>query len=126
MSRSQRSKRPVTVMATSSAAAAGTATYALAPRYSAPSAIPTNSVAMVRKLRTNRPDTEYVPQTRPKRSKMSRAWPTPVTAPRRTLISWLTMLLLSPSGGQRVSRPTATSWKRGCTGASLEILRPLM
>ncbi len=37
-----------------------------------------------------RSPTEKAPQNRPKRSKISRAWPTPVTAPRRTTISWFT------------------------------------
>ena len=50
-----------------------------------------NSVAMVRKLRMNRSPTENAPQNLPNRSLMSRAWPTPVTAPRRTTISWLTI-----------------------------------
>ena len=50
-----------------------------------------NSVTMVRKSRTSRLPTENRPQKRPKRSFMSRAWPTPVTAPSRTTISWLTM-----------------------------------
>ena len=50
-----------------------------------------NSVTMVRKSRTKRLPTENNPQKRPKRSLMSRAWPTPVTAPNRTTISWLTI-----------------------------------
>ena len=50
-----------------------------------------NSVTTVRKLRTNRSITENQPQKRPNRSTISRAWPTPVTAPRRTTISWLTI-----------------------------------
>ena len=49
-----------------------------------------NSVAMVRKLRMNRSPTEKAPQNFPKRSLIRRAWPTPVTAPSRTTISWLT------------------------------------
>ena len=39
----------------------------------------------------NRSMTENAPQNRPKRSKMSLPWPTPVTAPRRTTISWFTI-----------------------------------
>ncbi len=50
-----------------------------------------NSVTMVRKFKTNRSPTENAPQNFPKRSLISRAWPTPHTAPRRTTISWLTM-----------------------------------
>ena len=50
-----------------------------------------NSVAMVRKFRTKRSPTEKAPQNLPNRSLMSRAWPTPVTAPSRTTISWLTI-----------------------------------
>ena len=50
-----------------------------------------NSVVMVRKLRRKRSPTENHPQNFPKRSKMSRPWPTPVTAPSRTTISWLTI-----------------------------------
>ena len=52
--------------------------------------MPMNSVTIVRKLRTKRSPTENLPQNLPKRSLMSRAWPTPVTAPSRTTISWLT------------------------------------
>ncbi len=50
-----------------------------------------NSVTIVRKFRTNRSPTENQPQKRPKRSLISRACPTPVTAPRRITISWLTI-----------------------------------
>ena len=50
-----------------------------------------NSVTIVRKFKRNRSPTENAPQNLPNRSLMSRAWPTPVTAPRRTTISWLTM-----------------------------------
>ena len=50
-----------------------------------------NSVTIVRKFRRNRSPTENAPQNLPKRSKIRRAWPTPVTAPRRITISWLTI-----------------------------------
>ena len=50
-----------------------------------------NSVTMVRKLRMNRSPTLNQPQNRPNRSLISRACPTPVTAPSRTTISWLTI-----------------------------------
>ncbi len=50
-----------------------------------------NSVTIVRKFRMNRSPTENHPQKRPKRSLISRACPTPVTAPRRITISWLTI-----------------------------------
>ncbi len=57
-----------------------------------------NSVAMVRKLRMKRSPTENIPQNRPNRSLMRRACPTPVTAPRRTTISWFTMSTGTSSG----------------------------
>jgi hypothetical protein len=50
-----------------------------------------NSVTIVRKFRMKRSPTENQAQKRPKRSAISRACPTPVTAPRRTTISWLTI-----------------------------------
>jgi hypothetical protein len=50
-----------------------------------------NSVTMVRKLSRNRSPTLNQPQNRPNRSLISRACPTPVTAPSRTTISWLTI-----------------------------------
>jgi len=50
-----------------------------------------NSVTIVRKFSRNRSPTENQPQKRPKRSLINRAWPTPVTAPSRTTISWLTI-----------------------------------
>ncbi len=50
-----------------------------------------NSVVIVRKFSTNRSPTEKAAQNLPNRSLISRAWPTPVTAPRRTTISWLTI-----------------------------------
>ena len=49
-----------------------------------------NSVTMVRKFSRNRSPTLNQPQNRPNRSLISRACPTPVTAPSRTTISWLT------------------------------------
>ncbi|SHT60450.1 Uncharacterised protein [Mycobacteroides abscessus subsp. abscessus] len=39
----------------------------------------------------NKSPTENQPQPRPNRSLINRACPTPVTAPRRTTISWFTM-----------------------------------
>ena len=62
-----------------------------------------NSVAMVRKLRTKRSPTEKAPQNLPKRSLMSRAWPTPVTAPSRTTISWFTTRTGMRSGSSHSS-----------------------
>ena len=50
-----------------------------------------NSVTRVRKLSRTRSPTEKAAQKRPNRSLMRRAWPTPVTAPSRTTISWATM-----------------------------------
>ncbi|SKU51713.1 Uncharacterised protein [Mycobacteroides abscessus subsp. abscessus] len=46
-----------------------------------------NSVTMVNALTTNRSPTLKAPQKRPNRLKMSRACPTPATAPSRTTIS---------------------------------------
>ena len=91
MDRSHVSKRPLTVMPTSSTPASGTAIHDGTPKYEAPSSMPMNSVAIVKKLSTKRSPTAKRPQTLPKRSKMRRPWPTPETAPRRTTISWLTM-----------------------------------
>jgi hypothetical protein len=52
---------------------------------------PMNSVLMIRKFRRNNPPTENHAQKEPNLSLMSLAWPTPVTAPRRTTISWFTI-----------------------------------
>ena len=91
MARSQRRKLPLAVMPTSSRAATGTETYGLMPKYCSARETPMNSVTMVRKLRMNRSPTLNQPQNRPNRSLISRACPTPVTAPSRTTISWLTI-----------------------------------
>ena len=56
----------------------------------APRLMPMNSVTMVSALSRNRSMTLNAPQNLPKRSRISRAWPTPVTAPRRSTISWFT------------------------------------
>ena len=50
-----------------------------------------NSATMVKKFSRKRSPTENQPQPRPKRSLINRACPTPVTAPSRTTISWLTI-----------------------------------
>jgi hypothetical protein len=50
-----------------------------------------NSVTIVRKFKTKRSPTENAPQNLPNRSLINRAWPTPVTAPSRTTISWFTI-----------------------------------
>ncbi len=84
-------KLPVMVIRTRSSAATGTEAYLLTPRYSSANATPMNSVTMVRKLRMKRSITENAPQKRPNRSRIRRAWPTRVTAPSRTTISWLTI-----------------------------------
>ncbi len=91
MNRSQRRKLPETVMRISPTAAMGTARYSLMPKYSRARLTPMNSVAMVKKFKMKRSPTENAPQNLPNRSMISRAWPTPVTAPSRTTISWLTM-----------------------------------
>ncbi len=49
-----------------------------------------NSVTSVSAFTRNRSITEKLPQNRPKRAKISRAWPTRVTAPSRSTISWFT------------------------------------
>ncbi|CAJ0736983.1 hypothetical protein R77592_04179 [Ralstonia mannitolilytica] len=49
-----------------------------------------NSVTKVSAFTRNRSMTEKLPQNLPKRAKISRAWPTRVTAPRRSTISWFT------------------------------------
>ncbi len=49
-----------------------------------------NSVTIVSALRTNKLITLKAPQNRPNRSRISLAYPTPVTAPSRSTISWFT------------------------------------
>ncbi len=49
-----------------------------------------NSVMIVSALSMNRSMTENAPQNLPNRARISRAWPTPVTAPSRSTISWFT------------------------------------
>ena len=73
-----------------SAAAMQTPTIFGHAEESSTNVMPMNSVTIVSALRMNRSMTLNAPQNLPKRSKMSRAWPTPVTAPRRSTISWLT------------------------------------
>jgi hypothetical protein len=50
-----------------------------------------NSVTIVKKFRMNRSPTLNHPQNLPNRSRINHAWPTPVTAPSRTTISWATI-----------------------------------
>ena len=88
---SHRRKLPLAVIATSTSAATGTEMYGQTPKYCSASETPMNSVTMVRKFRMNRSPTLNQPQNRPNRSLISRACPTPVTAPSRTTISWLTI-----------------------------------
>ena len=71
-------------------AASPTATILGTPRYPAARAIPMNSVMIVSAFSKKRSMTLKAPQNRPKRSRISRAWPTPVTAPSRSTISWFT------------------------------------
>ena len=61
--------------------------------------MPMNSVMMVSALRMNRSMTANTPQNLPNLSRISRAWPTPVTAPSLSTISWFTY-----STGTRSSR----------------------
>ena len=49
-----------------------------------------NSVTIVSAFNRNRSMTSNVPQNFPNRDMISRACPTPVTAPRRSTISWFT------------------------------------
>ncbi len=78
------------MIAISATAAIGTEMYSETPRKPSARLTPMNSVTIVRKFSRKRSPTEKKPQKRPKRSLMSFAWPTPVTAPSRTTISWLT------------------------------------
>ena len=91
MARSQRAKLPLMVIAIRTSAMIGTEMYGLTWKYCSASETPMNSVTMVRKLRINKSPTLNQPQNRPNRSLMSRACPTPVTAPSLTTISWLTI-----------------------------------
>ncbi len=52
--------------------------------------MPMNSVTIVKALSTNSVPTLNTPHTRPNRSRISLAYPTPVTAPSRSTISWFT------------------------------------
>ena len=87
IARSQRAKLPLAVIAIRISPATGTEMYGLTWKYWSASETPMNSVVMVRKLRMNRSPTLKAAQNRPNRSLMSRACPTPVTAPSRTTIS---------------------------------------
>ena len=53
--------------------------------------MPMNSVMMMRKFTIKIEKIDRLPQYLPKRSRISRPWPTPVTAPSRATISWMTM-----------------------------------
>ena len=63
-----------------------------------------NSVTIVRAFKMNRSMTLNAPQNLPKRSRISLAYPTPVTAPSLSTISWFTY-----STGTR-SRKVHSSW----------------
>ncbi len=64
-----------------------------------------NSVTMVSALSRNRSlMTLNAPQNLPNRSRISRACPTPVTAPRRSTISWLTYSTGMSSSSVQASR----------------------
>ena len=63
-----------------------------------------NSVTMVSALRMNRSMTENAPQNLPNRSRISRAWPTPVTAPSLSTISWFTYSTGTSSSSVHSSR----------------------
>jgi len=70
--------------------ASGTETCGRTPKYVSESETPMNSVMMMRKLTVRMLETAIVPQSRPNRSRTSRACPTPETAPSRATISWFT------------------------------------
>ena len=88
--RSKRLKSPVLTAAMVSAAATHTPATFGSPKKSRTNVMPMNSVTIVSALSRNRSITLNAPQNLPKRSKIRRAWPTPVTAPRRSTISWFT------------------------------------
>ncbi|GAA3077744.1 hypothetical protein GCM10020000_74220 [Streptomyces olivoverticillatus] len=90
---------PVDAATTTMAAASSTPGTFGSPRYPTASVMPMNSVTIVSALSRNRSMTENAPQNFPNRSRISRACPTPVTAPRRSTISWFTY-----STGTRSSR----------------------
>ena len=102
--RSNRRKLPVNAAAMITPAASTTATSFGTPRYPAASVIPMNSVTMVSALRMNRSMTENAPQNLPNRSRISRACPTPVTAPSRSTISWFTYSTGTSSSSVHSSR----------------------
>ncbi len=87
---SQRRNEPPATTTNSSTAAAGIAIVFGQPRNPSASDTPMNSVTIVNALRINRSPTLNAPQNLPNLSKISRAWPTRVTAPNRSTISWLT------------------------------------
>ncbi|CNH30640.1 Uncharacterised protein [Mycobacterium tuberculosis] len=90
ISPSQRRNEPPATTANNSAAAAGTATTFGQPRNPRASATPMNSVTMVNALTISRSPMLKAPQNFPKRSMIKRAWPTRLTAPNRSTISWFT------------------------------------
>ncbi len=90
MNRSKRRKLPVEAAAMVTAAAAITPQPLGIPRYCRPSVTPMNSVTMVSAFSRKRSMIEKAPQNFPNRWKIRRAWPTPVTTPSRTTISWFT------------------------------------
>ncbi len=63
-----------------------------------------NSVMIVSALRMNRSMTLNAPQNLPNRSRISRACPTPVTAPSRSTISWFTYSTGTSSSSVHSSR----------------------
>jgi hypothetical protein len=90
IARSQPRKLPDMVTAIRKAAATGTETSLLIPKYPSDSETPTNSVTSVSRFSASRSASAKPPQRRPNRAVISRACPAPVTAPRRAAISWLT------------------------------------
>ncbi len=88
--RSKRRKLPVAAAASIRAAATATPAAFGTPKYSSPRLAPMNSVTIVSAFSTNKSMTLNAPQNAPKRARISRACPTPATAPSRSTISWLT------------------------------------
>ena len=102
--RSNLRKLPVNAAARITTAASSTATSLGTPRYPAARVIPMNSVTSVSAFRMSRSSTESVPQNLPNRSMISRACPTPVTAPSRSTISWFTYSTGTSSSSVHSSR----------------------
>jgi hypothetical protein len=90
VSPSQRRNEPPATTANSNTAAAGIAMIFGQPKNPSASDTPMNSVTIVNALRISGSPTLKAPQNLAKRSNISCACPTRVTAPNRSTISWFT------------------------------------